>query len=101
MAPTEVFPYINVIGGYTRLNQLEEAKAIYKQAIEKKLDAMSLHNQRFTIAYLEGDSQEMDRQAAWAAGKTEESTMVASSCSASWQLGMRTIAASSRLSEKI
>jgi tetratricopeptide (TPR) repeat protein len=76
MAPTEVFPYINVIAGYIRLNQLEEAKAIYKQAIEKKLDAMSLHNQRFTIAYLEGDSQEMDRQAAWAAGKTEESTML-------------------------
>ena len=78
MAPTEVFPYINVIGGYVRLNQLEEAKAIYKQAMEKKLDATSLHNQRFTIAYLEGDSQEMDRQAAWAAGKTEESTMLVS-----------------------
>jgi serine/threonine protein kinase/tetratricopeptide (TPR) repeat protein len=87
MAPTEVFPYINVIAGYIRLNQLEEAKAIYKQAMEKKLDAMSLHNLRFTIAYLEGDSQEMDRQAAWAAGKTEESTMLVSEAQAAASRG--------------
>ncbi len=76
LAPNDILPYTNVIGGYLRLNQLEEAKAIYKQAIEKKLDTVGLHNQRFTIAYLEGDAQEMDRQAAWAAGKTQESTIL-------------------------
>lgn len=57
---------------YLRLNRLEEAKAIYKQAVDKKLDVPPLHQTRFQIAYLEGDSQEMDRQCAWAAGKPGE-----------------------------
>jgi serine/threonine protein kinase/tetratricopeptide (TPR) repeat protein len=76
LAPADVLPYINVIAGYARLNQLEEAKAIYKQAVEKKLDTVSPRSQRFVIAYLEGDTLEMDRQAAWAAGKTEESVIL-------------------------
>jgi serine/threonine protein kinase/tetratricopeptide (TPR) repeat protein len=76
LAPTDVLPYLNVIASYTRLNQLEEAKAIYKQAVEKKLDPMGVHSLRFIIANLEGDAQEMDRQAAWAAGKTQESVIL-------------------------
>jgi eukaryotic-like serine/threonine-protein kinase len=76
LAPADVLPYINVIASYARLNQLEEAKAIYKQAVEKKLDTVNPRSQRFVIAYLEGDTQEMDRQAAWAAGKTEESVIL-------------------------
>jgi serine/threonine protein kinase/tetratricopeptide (TPR) repeat protein len=76
LAPSDVLPYVNVIAGYLRLNQLEEAKAIYKQATERKLDTVAFHNQRFVIAYLEGDAQEMDRQAAWAAAKTQESTIL-------------------------
>jgi tetratricopeptide (TPR) repeat protein len=54
------------------MNQLEEAKATYKQAGDKRLDDMFIHQQRFTIAYLEGDTPEMERQAEWASGKTEE-----------------------------
>jgi eukaryotic-like serine/threonine-protein kinase len=76
LAPTDVLPYLNVIASYARLNQLEEAKAIYKQAVEKKLDPMGIHSLRFMIAYLEGDAQEMDRQSAWAAGKTQESVIL-------------------------
>ena len=74
--PNDVLPYANVIASYLRLNQLEEAKAIYKQAVEKKLDTLSIHSQRFTIAYLEGDAPEMERQTAWASGKTQESTLL-------------------------
>jgi eukaryotic-like serine/threonine-protein kinase len=76
LAPNDVLPYVNVIVSYLRLNQLEEAKAIYKQAVDQKLDTMTVHNQRFVIAYLEGDQQEMERQAAWASGKTEESVIL-------------------------
>jgi len=76
LAPADVLPYVNVIASYARLNQLEEAKAIYKQAVEKKLDTVAPRSQRFVIAYLEGDTLEMDRQAAWAAGKTEESVIL-------------------------
>ena len=76
LQPNDVLPYQNVVACYLRLNQLEEAKAIFKQAVEKKMDTPSLHNQRFTIASLEGDAQEMDRQAAWASGKTQESNVL-------------------------
>ncbi len=76
LGPNEGIPYLNLIASYVRLNQLEEAKAIYKQAVEKKLDNMIIHSQRFTIAYLEGDAQEMERQAAWASGNNQESTIL-------------------------
>jgi eukaryotic-like serine/threonine-protein kinase len=76
LQPNDVLPYANVIASYIRLNQLEEAKAIYKQAIERKMDTVGIHSQRFTIAYLEGDSQEMERQATWASGKTQESSIL-------------------------
>jgi eukaryotic-like serine/threonine-protein kinase len=76
LQPNDVLPYVNVVASYIRLNQLEEAKAIYKQAVEKKMDTMTIHSQRFTIAYLEGDAQEMERQAARASGKTQESNVL-------------------------
>jgi tetratricopeptide (TPR) repeat protein len=76
LQPHDILPYTNVVASYIRLNQLEEAKAIYKQALEKKMDTLGIHSQRFTIAYLEGDSQEMERQAVWASGKTQESSIL-------------------------
>jgi eukaryotic-like serine/threonine-protein kinase len=72
LQPDDRLPYENLAFLYLNLNRLEEAKAIYKQALEKKLDTPGLHQTRFSIAYLEGDAQEMDRQAAWATGKPEE-----------------------------
>ena len=74
LQPNDVLPHQVVMTSYIRLNQLEEAKAIYKLAVDKKLDAMMVHDRRFVIAYLEGDAQEMERQATWASGKTEESS---------------------------
>ena len=72
LQPDDRLPYENLAVIYQNLNRLEEAKAIYKQALEKKLDTPGLHQTRFAIAYLEGDAQEMDRQAAWAKGKPQE-----------------------------
>jgi len=76
LQPNDVLPYQVVMGAYIRLNQLEEAKSIYKQAVDKKLDGMVVHSQRFAIAYLEGDAQEMEHQAAWASGNPEESIIL-------------------------
>ncbi|MBI3477443.1 MAG: protein kinase [Acidobacteria bacterium] len=76
LQPNDVLPYQNLVSVYLRMNRLEEAKAIYQQALDKKLEDEVLHNGRFVIAYLEGDNQEMDRQATWASGKTEESNML-------------------------
>ena len=72
LAPDDGLPYQNSIYQYLSLNQLEEAKAIYKEAVDKKVDVFGMHLLRLRIAYLEGDTQEMDRQSAWAAGRPQE-----------------------------
>ncbi len=72
----DILPYQVTISSYLHLNQLEEAKAIYKQAVDRKFDSITVHFHRFQIAYLEGDKQEMERQAAWASGNPEESTIL-------------------------
>jgi tetratricopeptide (TPR) repeat protein/tRNA A-37 threonylcarbamoyl transferase component Bud32 len=59
----------NLIGDYAALNQLEEAKKMYQQAVAHKMDASAVHNNEYGIAFLEGDAAEMERQVAWGAGK--------------------------------
>ena len=72
LQPDDVVSYGNLMYLYVTLNRLEEAKAIYKQALDRKLDESGLHQRRFVIAYLEGDAHEMERQSAWATGKPQE-----------------------------
>ena len=78
LQPNDVLPYQNVMLTYIWLNQLEEAKAIYRQALDKKVESEYLHNIRFFVAYLENDDPEMDRQVASVSGKAEESTLLLS-----------------------
>jgi eukaryotic-like serine/threonine-protein kinase len=59
----------NLIGVYTALNRLDEAKAMYRDAIKRKPDSDGLHLYRYNIAFLESDIAEMERQLDWAAGK--------------------------------
>jgi serine/threonine protein kinase/tetratricopeptide (TPR) repeat protein len=61
--------WANLIQDYTDVDRLEEAKAAYQQAVKRKLDSDSAHQGRYGIAFLEGDSAEMQRQLAWASGK--------------------------------
>jgi serine/threonine protein kinase/tetratricopeptide (TPR) repeat protein len=72
LQPDDRLPYQNLVYIYMTLNRLEEAKAIYKQAVEKKLDGLAFHQARFSIAYVENDAPEMERQAAWGNGKPQE-----------------------------
>jgi eukaryotic-like serine/threonine-protein kinase len=59
----------NLIGIYTCLDRLDEAKAMYQDAIKRKPDSHGLHLYRYKIAFLESDIAEMERQVNWAAGK--------------------------------
>jgi serine/threonine protein kinase/tetratricopeptide (TPR) repeat protein len=69
LSPDNAIPYANLVGTYCQLNRLGEAKAAYQLAISRKLDRASLHSNRYGVAFLEGDVQETERQAAWAMGK--------------------------------
>lgn len=74
--PSGGIEYGNLMLDYTNLNRLEDAKAVYQQILARKLDAPFFHVQRYTIAFLEGDVPEMNRQFAWAAGKSGEDSLV-------------------------
>ncbi len=67
--PSAGFCYADLIYNYAALNRLDEAKAVYQQALAHKLDDPDLHTSRYGVAFLEGDTAEMARQAAWASGK--------------------------------
>jgi tetratricopeptide (TPR) repeat protein len=54
---------------YLALNRIDEAKAVYRHALERKVDNAFLHDDEYVLAFLQDDTQEMERQAAWAMGK--------------------------------
>lgn len=53
----------------TTVDRLDEAKAMYTEARAKNIDNNSLHWDRYSIAFLENDQPEMQKQLQWASGK--------------------------------
>jgi eukaryotic-like serine/threonine-protein kinase len=60
--PNVAAVYSNLMEVLTPLNRLAEAKLIYRQALDRKLDGTYLHADRYVIAFLENDAVEMQRQ---------------------------------------
>jgi hypothetical protein len=54
---------------YLQLNRPDDSKKIIEEARARKLDSEDLHWTVYQLAFFEGDSAEMERQVAWAAGK--------------------------------
>jgi tetratricopeptide (TPR) repeat protein/class 3 adenylate cyclase len=63
--------YGNLILAYTALNRLDDAKSIYNKAMARGLDDPLTRLSFFGVAFLEGDTAEMNRQIEWSAGKAE------------------------------
>jgi tetratricopeptide (TPR) repeat protein len=58
------------MGSEIALNRLDEAKATYGQAVQRKLDSSSfLHISPYQMAFLQNDAAGMAKQVAWSAGK--------------------------------
>ena len=69
--PENVTAYENLGTFYLQLNRLTEAKDITNQALARKLDEEMLHTNLYSLAFLQSDSAEMIKQAAWFEGKTD------------------------------
>jgi DNA-binding winged helix-turn-helix (wHTH) protein/Flp pilus assembly protein TadD len=82
--PDGVVLYSDEMEDYTALNRLNEAKAVYQQALDRKLDHTYLHADRYGIAFLENDGPEMDRQLAWANGRVGAEDFLVSLESDTW-----------------
>jgi eukaryotic-like serine/threonine-protein kinase len=77
LEPDPDVEYGNLMGIYMNLNRLAEAKAVYTEVLARKLDAPFFHLQLYMLAFLEGDSGEMNRQLAGAAGQPGEDVFLA------------------------
>jgi len=69
--PENVTAYENLGTFYLPLDRLTEAKDISNQALARKLDEEALHTNLYSLAFLQGDSAEMIKQAAWFEGKPD------------------------------
>jgi eukaryotic-like serine/threonine-protein kinase len=69
--PDSPIPYSNLISGYLALNRLDEAKATYGQALERKLNHPFINSVLYAIAFLQNDVAGMAQQVASSAGKPE------------------------------
>jgi eukaryotic-like serine/threonine-protein kinase len=63
--PDSPVPYAFLMFGYTGSNRFDDAKAVYRQALERKLDSPFFHEGLYQIAFVQNDAAEMARQVAW------------------------------------
>ena len=72
LEPNSVNAYGNIAGTYINLERPDEAKAILEQAQARRLEGgTSLLSNSYMLAFLRGDTKEMERAVAVAAGKPE------------------------------
>ena len=60
--PTRVSGYGNLINAYLALDRIDEAKAMYEQSVQRKLDNEYLREMRYEISFLEQDEAGMRKQ---------------------------------------
>ena len=69
LEPNSESNYADLGLDYASLNRLDEAEAVYKQAEERKLEGEGLQENRYQLAFLQGDGTKMAQLAAAAMGK--------------------------------
>ena len=71
LVPDRVIAYSNLGNTFLNLNRLKEAKATFDQALTRRLDSSALHQYMYYLAFLQGETAQMEQQLAWSAGKPE------------------------------
>ncbi|MDQ1389984.1 MAG: eukaryotic-like serine/threonine-protein kinase [Acidobacteriaceae bacterium] len=74
--PGSAAAFTNLVGLYPAVNNLDEARAKYEQALAHKVDNPFLHGNRYGAAFLENDAAEMQRQVDAAMGKPGEDVLL-------------------------
>ncbi len=69
LEPNDVIQSANLGEAYLYLNRVDEAKAVLDQALARKLDGGTLRLYLHYVAFLKGDSAQMEQQVAWGSGK--------------------------------
>jgi len=61
--------YSNLMNDYMCLNRLDEAQAVYQEALQRKFDLYILHVNHYLLAFLRNDPGTMKNEVDWGAGK--------------------------------
>jgi eukaryotic-like serine/threonine-protein kinase len=78
LSPNFLPSYYIPIGDYISLNRIEEAKALYQEAVKRKLKSSYFNLALYKIAFLQNDPQGMAQQVAASAGNPGlEATLLA------------------------
>jgi len=64
--------YGNQAETYIFVNRLKDASQMLQEAQQKNFDGLIIRIDRYILAFLSGDTAEMERQVAWAAGRPGE-----------------------------
>lgn len=70
--PTAPFGYVHTALPYMALNRTEEARSILQRAVDAKADNLFVHQALYEVAFLNGGSEEMQRQVKLSEGKPGE-----------------------------
>ncbi len=73
-----VVGYGNLAQTYLAVNRPDDAAKALEQAQEHKLEGDFLHQEIYYLAFYKGDTAEMERQVAWAAGKPGDEDLLLS-----------------------
>ena len=76
LAPDTSLFYSNLASTLTLVNRLEEARNVVHAAVARNLERSTFHLRLFTIAFLQHDQAEMDRQEQLTRGKPAEEEMI-------------------------
>jgi len=76
--PNNIAAYGNLMEGFLALNRLDNAKATLDKAQAQKLDGGYLRLMTYYLAFLRGDSTQMNQQVAWSAGKPGDEDLLLS-----------------------
>jgi eukaryotic-like serine/threonine-protein kinase len=83
--------YVSIAFTYLFLERLERAEAVLKEATEHKLESVGLLSLRYLLAFMKGDTKEMERLVASALGKpgTEDVLLDNEACAKAYQGRLR------------
>jgi tetratricopeptide (TPR) repeat protein len=70
--PNAAAPRDNLAVAFMGLNRFDEARDVYRQALEQKLDSTFIRTGLYSIAFVKGDAAAMKQQIDWLTGRPDE-----------------------------
>ena len=95
LAPNSAFSYFVMYAAYLGLNRIAESKALLQEAVGKKIDSANEHSALYRLAFLEGDTNGMQRESDWGKGKQDEELVLEATAEAEISSGKLAAARSS------